>query len=438
MQLKIDNIAKISNATLAFDGLTVIIGDNDSGKSTVGKVLFTLFHSMSAASGKVAAARRDYIFKHNGFMRLKRYFPIKSLLGEREPSRDEIRQVMRNIRNEESHYSHSLGFAYAFDSALPMFADEMSIAKLADDFHERILQARKLTDEVLAFDVLKDDLNGVFNGQALPNFNQDFGPSRAELLVKGRTVSVTLDGADAGLRSETSLLHDAWFVGSPLILNSVAEKRSPSIHELAHSDLVAALRRSGVPNVVTKRIVRTELEPIYRLLNRRFSAEFVSTKELPLGVMIGGMSKPLNAANLSMGLKTFALLTLMLDCDILKKEDVLILDEPENHLHPAWQVAFAEIVVVLQKVFRLTILLTTHSPYFLEAIELYSRKYRGYLQLENPLKVYQPRQIDDLGRIGFDDVTSDLSAMYKKFSEPLRGLDWLRNEVSDGERLEGE
>lgn len=437
MKLKINNLAKISSATLDFDGLTVIIGDNDSGKSTVGKVLFTLFHSMSAASGKVAAARRDYIFKHNGFVRLRRYFPMKLVLGEREPSREEIRQMMRNIRNEEVH-SHRLGLVYAFDSVLPMFADESSIEKLADSFYERVLQARKLTDETLAFDVLRDDLNGVFNGQALPNFGQDFGPSCVELVVKGRKVSVTLDGPDAGLRSETSLLHDAWFVGSPLILNSVAERRSPSVHELAHSDLVSAIRKSGMPNVVTKRIVRAELEPIYRLLDRRFSANFVSTKEFPLGVVIEGMAKPLNAANLSMGLKTFALLTLMLDCDILKKEDVLILDEPENHLHPAWQVAFAEIVVVLQKIFRLTILLTTHSPYFLEAIELYSRKYCGYLQQANPLKVYQPRQVDSLGRIGFDDVTSDLSAMYRKFSEPLRGLDWLRNEVSDGERAEGE
>ena len=41
MKLKIQSLGKISNASIRLDGITAIVGNNDAGKSTVGKALFT-------------------------------------------------------------------------------------------------------------------------------------------------------------------------------------------------------------------------------------------------------------------------------------------------------------------------------------------------------------------------------------------------------------
>jgi predicted ATP-dependent endonuclease of OLD family len=41
MKLQLENIGIIKNATIQFNGLTVIAGENDTGKTTVGKVLFS-------------------------------------------------------------------------------------------------------------------------------------------------------------------------------------------------------------------------------------------------------------------------------------------------------------------------------------------------------------------------------------------------------------
>ena len=54
---------------------------------------------------------------------------------------------------------------------------------------------------------------------------------------------------------------------------------------------------------------------------------------------------------------------------------MLILDEPEIHLHSEWQILYAELIVVLQKTFELTILLVTHSSQFLESLNFYMEKY---------------------------------------------------------------
>jgi predicted ATP-dependent endonuclease of OLD family len=41
MKLQLENIGMIKNANLQFNGLTVIAGENDTGKTTVGKILFS-------------------------------------------------------------------------------------------------------------------------------------------------------------------------------------------------------------------------------------------------------------------------------------------------------------------------------------------------------------------------------------------------------------
>jgi predicted ATP-dependent endonuclease of OLD family len=88
-----------------------------------------------------------------------------------------------------------------------------------------------------------------------------------------------------------------------------------------------------------------------------------------------GLNEPIPFFNVSVGIKTFLIIKRLLELGEIKERDILIFDEPENHLHPAWQLQFAEILVLLQKEFNLTILLATHSPYFLESIEAYSEKH---------------------------------------------------------------
>ena len=51
----------------------------------------------------------------------------------------------------------------------------------------------------------------------------------------------------------------------------------------------------------------------------------------------------------------------MLMMNKIDGSNVLILDEPEVSLHPMWQNAFAEIIVLHAKEMNVNILLTTHS-----------------------------------------------------------------------------
>lgn len=53
MRLQIKNFAAIREADIQFNGITVIAGENNAGKSTVGKILFSLFHGFYDMQEKI-------------------------------------------------------------------------------------------------------------------------------------------------------------------------------------------------------------------------------------------------------------------------------------------------------------------------------------------------------------------------------------------------
>ena len=101
----------------------------------------------------------------------------------------------------------------------------------------------------------------------------------------------------------------------------------------------------------------------------------------------------------------------------IEANGTIILDEPEIHLHPEWQLLFAELIVLLHREFGLHILLNTHSPYFLNAIEVYAAKY----QVEDKCKYYLARNIDNVSTL--DDVTDNIEEIYSKLAKPLQELE---------------
>ena len=61
MKLRVENFAKIRQADISVDGITVIAGENDTGKSTIGKILFSLFNATSDIDEKIRDRRGSEI-----------------------------------------------------------------------------------------------------------------------------------------------------------------------------------------------------------------------------------------------------------------------------------------------------------------------------------------------------------------------------------------
>ena len=136
-------------------------------------------------------------------------------------------------------------------------------------------------------------------------------------------------------------------------------------------------------------------------------------------------SEPIKLSNLSTGLKSFVILRMMLEKGCIKDKDVLILDEPEIHLHPEWQMLYAEIIVLLQKLFDLSIVVTTHSADFLDSIEFFSKKHK----IDSKCRYYLTSSVN--GMSYFEDVTQDTSKIYSQMIQTSVILDKLRYEMEE-------
>lgn len=98
----------------------------------------------------------------------------------------------------------------------------------------------------------------------------------------------------------------------------------------------------------------------------------------------------------------------------------MILDEPEINLHPEWQIKYAEIMVEMQKLFDLRIVITTHSPYFMQAIE-YSTKLKG---IKERYHCYLAEYAQGKSRISC--VDSFPSMGYKKLVDAFAVLEQMK------------
>ena len=171
---------------------------------------------------------------------------------------------------------------------------------------------------------------------------------------------------------------------------------------------------------------KEKLKTIDSLLAKACSGEIVFDKQRYTYLKNEG-GEPLDVHNLSAGLKTFAILKMLLQNGGLERNGLLILDEPEIHLHPQWQLLFAEIIVLLQKEFDLRILMNTHSPYFLRALQVYAAKYSRAKQCR-----YYLSELDgDLANIV--DVTDCVDKVYAKLAEPFQKLE---DERAENDKLE--
>jgi len=61
MKLVVENVAQIKKAEIEINGITLIAGENNTGKSTVGKVLYSLYNSFYNVHFYSNKERKEFI-----------------------------------------------------------------------------------------------------------------------------------------------------------------------------------------------------------------------------------------------------------------------------------------------------------------------------------------------------------------------------------------
>lgn len=135
-----------------------------------------------------------------------------------------------------------------------------------------------------------------------------------------------------------------------------------------------------------------------------------------------------NMQNTASGIKQIGVIQLLLSNRKLKEDCFLIIDEPEVNLHPEWQFKLAEILILLVKDLNISIYINTHSPLFIEAIEVFSE----YYDLKDECNYYLTEKDPNSDTYNFNYIpVDDLYDLYEHLARPYSFMEDYRIELKN-------
>ena len=433
MILEMDNVGILKDASVYVSGLTVITGKNNAGKTTVGKTLYSLLRASFNVEEAYEQATIGYLYSQLERVRMQLYrFNLLSGIKVdlvKNKKKDELFQIIVPIF--DSDYPKKM-FAKGIKAALDYVMDlKRTMLQLDYDRYVSFFESEEQTmrqllspdgqrehfsalvnemvencdrtihsiqdsDSFQQFvkDRTKGFLNYEFHNQIKPVRNQrsiaSISLSDKEKRIIGIKVHSNEDYEFANDSSFSFPMGRAIFIDNPFIIDHIAdwEKQYPSwmadrfdnvtspgsFGISSHEDyLVELLRNKISDNYFENREFQLAYRDVIEQINSIIPGEFQESSD---GLFYIDNRSKLNVQNLATGSKMFSIIKILLMNGYIDKRTVLILDEPESHLHPEWINRFAEIIVLLIKEIGSRIVLTTHSPNLLMALEVYSQKYQ--------------------------------------------------------------
>ena len=398
MKLKLQNIGIIQDAEINIDGITLIAGQNDTGKSTVGKILYAIVKGFNQSESQ---------FQEEKNRMISYYY------------QDILKELKKNWKADITEFQ----IKETNNSWVDTIEELISNDTLPDEFKKPILDKLNglknyLNKQYNTIDSKEEEIEKWINSEIsiLQNvFNSEYKNSKIEIedllgnaVIEHRFktivkyIYVSLDN------NLETYYKNAYFIESPLIIDE-------SLQRFVGSDGLSYSRnrQEELAKSLSNSIQRdlADYSEIYSEISKIINGEI--TIDLLEGVRYKKNDREINIKNTAVGIKSFGLIQLLLKNNRLNNRTLLIIDEPEVHLHPTWQVKYAEILVRLSKEFEIPIVLTSHSPYFIEALESYSKKYK----YESSTNFYFAEKNEGGSSSKITDVTNNISPILSSISE---------------------
>lgn len=440
MKIRVKNVGIINNADIELNNITVVAGENDTGKSTLSKLIYSIIR-----------ANNTYEDDYNDFI-------VRKLINLSAKIYRQLRKS-NDFDNIYSEYRELIS-PRLFEKAVKNNSDDVyKLSRIASDYFERVREYQRILDNYSNRDIMSRYEKELFelmnmmteysakNELIIPSlekylgseFENDISP---KYLRVPSNVQVS-DGYDNLLEfeivnnklsfvnfKERVLFTDVTYIESPYVLNRQCSVSSSD--DTREGDLMRKLKQ------VRNKFDRLYDNSIYNIYaNGKMEHLFIDElmhSDNTIGKIIdgnfeynsdddefyyrkgrGGKHKVSNVAS---GIKAFGILNLLLNNNSLEPGSIVIIDEPEVHLHPTWQVEYGKLICQLSKL-DIAFLINSHSPYLIEAINYYSKQF----EISDTVNFYLSEKRNGDQSI-FIDCTQDLNRIHAKLSEPIERLVW--------------
>lgn len=419
MQIKLKNIGMLKEAELSLNSLTVIAGENDNGKSTIGKIVFCIIKAINRYKEDLQESKEHKL--NEKFNNL--FFFIRNLLVH-NPILKNTDDIYFLVEDESD-----------IDEKLLNLNRLIILFKSNDEIDEKTIQKiEKTLEEIYTIKNEPENINkyieSALNKVFISEFDSSillYGEEEGEItLLENKLelikIKVTKENKIFLLSDiEPIQIKDATFIESPLILNNhdllIRSQSGLNLNKrnierlgipyttLHTKDLFDKLKKISFSLFFDDDFEENILREIQQIIDGNIiydnqKRDFIYSKG----------QKNISIKNTASGIKSFGILQLLLLNGVLNKNSILIIDEPENHLHPIWQLKYAKLLVTFAKN-GITTLIASHSPYMIEAL----KRYTDLEKLEDSTNFYLAENSVILPKDRLSDIFRTLEEPFEIF-----------------------
>ena len=411
-KVKIKNIGKLKDAEVSIGQFTVFAGPNNTGKSFVSKLLYSLFNAMNA--------NHALVYFNSLLNSLRRSLDKIDALGYKDESSllpllvNEIRKVENIVRSFSIDPSEKIEeqLSQIIDSVHKMLELHevleqniqrwLSPARLMPTGFEEtknsigisLAELSELSEKIKAIGANQLLIHGIEN-KTFQNLTQNFQVSNLSYIRTQQASKSQADIENVG-SFEFENSNRVYFSNERFDLRQPQDySRAIYLESPVYWKLKAALednrdypvyfgdreRLSGVPGYFYDLASALKYEYTGDMAFPDVFAKLTGQNVMGGKIAIsetGNLSFQENGRSFSlpvtaMGIANLGILALLIERKVLDKGTFLFIDEPEAHLHPAWQVAMAESLFELSRQ-GVNVVIATHSVDILQWLDVHVKK----------------------------------------------------------------
>ncbi len=388
IKISVKDFRAIHCADIDLNGITVIAGVNGSGKSTLSKLLYTIFNKVKALDDVYWNAFRLEI----------------------QPIEEVCQQIFDTLKPSGLNYLFGIdveGLRNDVQKAISLLTDSFS----QDEKIKRLLSIIKYN---LGIDIKgKEDLNlimDVFNEAVARYEDRKRNRPFKEL---GNEIASELQDDDI-IRKVSVSEYGYTFFGPGV-------ESVPLLHSVKFCTYIDTPKKLEIP------FSYNEWESINSQKDATYNQEI--SKYLSDNILKGEASyseqwktliyqrndgQTFDLSQSATGVQAFAFLQLLLKKGLINDRSLIIIDEPEAHLHPQWIVEYAKVLVELNKKTKARFFIATHSTDMVSALRYISEKEETL----DRLSYYRAVPSDaDAYTYDYQNMGTDIEPIFESFNK---------------------
>ena len=369
IEISIKNLRAVKNADIALNGITVLSGVNSSGKSTISRLLYYTFKYANEFEKVVNEHFSNQIDELSDLA-------YRIVVELPQDDNDDLKQLYRIYKTNNT-------WQQRYDTMVAIFQKGKEILLSSENpniqqYQQRYVQILKNILETKA----NIDLGELFDKAV--NFIQQIS-KKAETANEERNYNYFIKYLEEKIGESLDNVKITEY-GLPLLGKQV--KNVPImeyIQRVAYIDtpVIVGVKDGFIPvdywddlETLLQRPEKKKNPHNYINISEQIRGEALYDESSLISSLKYKRNdgKVFNLFESATGIKSFSILQILLNNGFIDKNTLLIIDEPEAHLHPQWIVEYARMIVLLHKHIGTKFFIASHSTDFVSAIKYIATK----------------------------------------------------------------